>query len=253
VEDYHLEQFFFVNESMGPPEDQEKAKAFNDCTIKKIRQILRSRFDTIGDDENIPKKVYDTLKPKLSRYIEPFKTEDLKQERVEDCLRLKDLDKKSNKQQITLEGNWIIKDTPLQPRSFGGEDREAVYGICIKGSPVAPKHLLYLIEVPGSYSVNDFEYSKLKGPGRQIHINGTRQLHQTEVDKEYKNLSKRLTTRNLDVMIPIPQDMAISWPPTLSIENGILEVNIYAVGYRPDEQDIKIVQVSEEKKKIKQT
>jgi len=73
-----------------------------------------------------------------------------------------------------------------------------------------------------------------------------------EVDKEYKNLSKRLTTRNLDVAIPIPQDMAISWPPVLSIENGILEANIYAVGHRPDEQDIKIVQVAEDKKKTKQ-
>jgi len=70
-----------------------------------------------------------------------------------------------------------------------------------------------------------------------------------EVDKEYKNLSKRLTTRNLDVAIPIPQDMAISWPPVLSIENGILEANIYAVGHRPDEHVVKIVQVAEEKKK----
>jgi len=144
---------------------------------------LRSRFDTIGDDENIPKKVYDTLKPKLSRYIEPFKKgdskqEDSKQERVEDYLKLGDLDKESKQQQITLEGTWVIKDNPLQPRSFGGEDREAVYGVCIKGSSTAPKHLLYLIEVPGSYSAEDFTYSTLKGPGRQIHINGIRQLHQ---------------------------------------------------------------------------
>lgn len=269
---YPLAQHFLVNECIGSEEEIAKSKKFNDAGIAVLRQLFVLKFENTGKTGSIPEVVYCICKDILPDYVEKIKEEKYSVPRsgslrnsirpttipttittLTHCgqgttttttttasnsstdssfLSLTEL--KENKQYLRLNDHkqYKVTETPWISKIID-RNTSTVTGMCLRGDPLAPEHMIYLIEAPGLPSTTRVHCQRPKNGYLRVSIE--RPPHRYESQEDYKVMSKRLISRKLEIPCKIPRDMTVDWPEVIIIRDGICEVHLFANGYRPAE------------------